>query len=119
VSWETTATYGAISPLWFGRGDEHIAQRAENVAQHDRDHTGNYTQVRATARRKTLLLLWWIDGGLWWKRSALARQGCLEARAATRVRVYKGPNPFYLCHGPPFIDQGVATVAIGHCVLIR
>ena len=59
--WETTATYGAISPLWFGMGDEHIAQRVKNVAQHDRDHTGSFTQVRAAARRKTLLLLWWID----------------------------------------------------------
>ena len=64
MSRETTTTYGAMSPLWFGRGDEHVAQRAETVAQHGRDHTGNFTQVQAAARRKTLLLLWWIDGGM-------------------------------------------------------
>ena len=32
MSWETTATYGAMSPLWFGRGNEHVAQRA-NIGQ--------------------------------------------------------------------------------------
>ena len=31
-----------------------------SVTQHGRDHTGSFTQVRAAARRKTLLLLWWI-----------------------------------------------------------
>ena len=43
MSWETTATNGAMSRLWFDRRDEHIEQRAENVAQRDRDHTGNFT----------------------------------------------------------------------------
>ena len=47
-----------------------------NVRQHDRDHTGSFTQVRATMRRKTLLLLWWIDGGnVVAEHSTLARQG--------------------------------------------
>jgi hypothetical protein len=29
MSWETTATYGAKGPFMFGRGTEHVAQRAE------------------------------------------------------------------------------------------
>ena len=39
LSQETTATYGAISPLWFGKGEGHIAQRAETMEQHDRGDT--------------------------------------------------------------------------------
>ena len=47
-----------------------------NMRPHDRDHTGSFTQVRAAARHKTLLLLWWIDGGnVVVERSTLARQG--------------------------------------------
>ena len=35
-----------------------------------------FTQVRAAARRKTLLLLWWIDGeNVVVEHSTLARQG--------------------------------------------
>ena len=34
-----------------------------NVRQHDRDHTGSFTQVRVAVRRKTLLLHWWTDDG--------------------------------------------------------
>ena len=83
---KTRPPMGTSAPrLVVRQGEGHIAQRAEGVAQHDRDHTGSFTQVRAAARRKTLLLLWWIDGGLWWKRGALAQQGCLGTRAATRV----------------------------------
>jgi hypothetical protein len=29
MSWETTATYRAKGPFWFGRGTERIAQRVE------------------------------------------------------------------------------------------
>jgi hypothetical protein len=29
--WENTATYGAIGPLWFDKGEEHIAQRAKGI----------------------------------------------------------------------------------------
>ena len=42
LSWDNTTTYGAIDPLWFGRGEEHIAQRAEGVEQHDSDHMGRF-----------------------------------------------------------------------------
>ena len=46
------------------------------MGQHDKDHVGSFTQVRASASRKTLLLLWWIDGGkVVVERSTLARQG--------------------------------------------
>ena len=104
MSWETTATYGAICPLWFGRGDEPIAQIAESVAQHGKDHTGDFTQVRAAARRKTLLLLWWIDGGWWWKSAALLPDKValgrewLCAYECTRVRIL-------------YMDQGVTAMA--------
>ena len=38
-----------------------------------------FTQVRAASRHKTLLLLWWIDGGkLLVVRSTLAQQGLLR-----------------------------------------
>ena len=31
VSWQNTITYGAVGPLWFGKGEGHIAQIAETV----------------------------------------------------------------------------------------
>jgi hypothetical protein len=63
-----------------------LHKEQKNVGQHGRDHTGNFTQVRDAARHKTLLLLWWIDGGkMVVQRSTLARQGCFEARVATCV----------------------------------
>ena len=53
-----------------------LPKEQTSVGQHDRDHRGDFTQVWAATRRKTLLLLWWIDGvkggG---ERSTLARQG--------------------------------------------
>ena len=58
------------------------------MGQHDRDHTGNFTQVRAAVRRKTLLLLWWIDGGrMMVRHSTLPGRGCLRAIVATRIWV--------------------------------
>ena len=39
-----------------------LHKERRSVVQHDRDHRGSFTQVRAAARRKTLLLLWLIDG---------------------------------------------------------
>ena len=86
MSWETTATYGTKGPLLVRRGDGTLHKEQKNVGQHDRDHAGNFTQVRAAVRRKTLLLLWWIDGGrMVVERSTLARQGCLGARVAMRI----------------------------------
>ena len=63
LSSETTATYGAMSPFLVRRGDGTLHKERRSVRQHGRDHTGNFTQVRAVVRRKTLLLLWCIDGG--------------------------------------------------------
>ena len=41
-----------------------------------------FTQVRAAARRKTLLLLWWIDGGMSVAmHGTLARQGLPRGRS--------------------------------------
>jgi hypothetical protein len=73
-------------PLLVRRGICTLHKERRNITQHDRDHTSNFTQVRAAARRKTLLLLWWIDGGkMVVQCSALAWQGCFEARVDTRV----------------------------------
>ena len=53
-----------------------LHKEQKNVGQHGRDHTSSFTQVQAATRRKTLLLLWWIDGGkVVAERSTLARQG--------------------------------------------
>ena len=63
-----------------------MCKEQRSVGQHDRDHTSNFTQVRAAARCKTLLLLWWIDGGnVVAKRSTLAGRGFLRATAITRI----------------------------------
>ena len=43
MSWENTITYGAIGPLRFGKGEDHVAQRAEAMKQHDdSDASGFY-----------------------------------------------------------------------------
>ena len=61
--------------------------------------------------RKTLLLLWWTDGGrMVVERNTLAWQGRQWLRAYERVGV-KLYNPFYGCHMHPFIHQGVTTMA--------
>ena len=72
--WETTTTYGAMSPFWFSGGMGTLHKERRSVTQHSRDHTGSFTKVRAVARHKTLLLLWWIDDGWWWKNAALSAQ---------------------------------------------
>ena len=85
VSWFNMATYGAIGPLWFGKGEGRIAQRAETVEQCGSDDMGSFTQVRAAARRKTLLLLWWIDERTMVKTQRSSPQDRLGTRAATRI----------------------------------
>ena len=74
-----------------------------------------FTQVRAAARRKTLILLWWIDGGMEVvKHSTLSEQGLPQGSsdyARMGVWVRQLSHPSYGCHGPPFIDQGVTTMA--------
>ena len=42
MSWENTATYWAIGPFWFGRGEDRLAQRAEGAEQRDNDHTCSF-----------------------------------------------------------------------------
>ena len=86
MSRETTGTYGTKRPLAGSAGGDALRKEQTSVGQHDRDHTDNFTQVRAAARRKTLLLLWWIDGGkVVVVHSTLARQGLPQAVATTRV----------------------------------
>ena len=89
VSRETTATYGTRRPLAGSAGGRRVAKEQTSVGQHDRDHIGSFTQVRATARRKTLLLLWWIDGG---KGGVGAYYTCPTrvALGRQRLRVYGG-----------------------------
>jgi hypothetical protein len=52
---------GPEGPLLVRQGDVALHKEQTSVGQHSRDHTGNFTQVWAAARRKTLLLLWWIE----------------------------------------------------------
>ena len=72
----STATYGNRRPLAGSAGGRRIAQRADQrIAARQRTHK-QFTQVWAAARHKTLLLLWWIDGGMEVvKHSTLSRQG--------------------------------------------
>ena len=59
----SATTYGTGWPLAGSARGRRVAQRAEQrAAARQRAHK-QFTQVRADARHKTLLLLWWIDGG--------------------------------------------------------
>ena len=70
------ATYGTKGPLASSVGGQRIAQRADERGAARQGSHKQFTQVRAAVRRKTLLLLWWIDGGkVVVERSTLARQG--------------------------------------------
>ena len=65
-------------PLLVHQGGVVLHKEQTNARQHNRDHTGSFTQVRASVRHKTLLLLWWIDGGkVEVVRSTIGRQGLL------------------------------------------
>ena len=111
----STATYGTRRPLAGSAGGRRIAQRADQrTTARQRAHK-QFTQIRSAARCKTLLLLWWIDGGMEVvKHSTLARQGLpwgSSDYARMGVWVHQLSNLFYGCHGPPFIDQVVTTMA--------
>ena len=104
----SAATYGTGWPLAGSARARHIAQRAyQRAAARQRAHK-QFTKVWAAARRKTLLLLWWIDGGMSVvTRSTLARQGLPRGRndyARMVSWVHQLSNPSYESHGPPFID---------------
>ena len=67
---------GPGGPLLVRQEGVTLHKEQTSVGQHDRDHVGIFTQVRATVSRKTLLLVWWIDGGKEVvEHSTLARQG--------------------------------------------
>jgi len=86
MSRETTATYGAINPFWFGGGMALCTKSREMSHSMIEITQANFTQVRAAVRGKTLLLLWWIDGGkCGGGRSSPARQGSRGAGMTTRV----------------------------------
>ena len=40
LSWVDMVTYGATGPLWFGKGEDHVAKRAEAMKQHNDGDTG-------------------------------------------------------------------------------
>nr|XP_045083787.1 uncharacterized protein LOC120962986 [Aegilops tauschii subsp. strangulata] len=64
---------GPGGPLLVRQGD--VMLHKEQISARQRAHK-QFTQVRATARHKTLLLLWWIDGRMnVVVRGTLARQG--------------------------------------------
>ena len=67
---------GPGGPLLVRQGAVALHKEQTSVGQHGRDHACNFTQVRAAVRCKTLLLLWWIDGGkVVVECSTLARHG--------------------------------------------
>jgi hypothetical protein len=91
---------------------------------HAHDDTAIFTQVWAAVRHKTLLLLWWIeveDGyGCEVQIPGRVPQECHYAHTVYGVLVYGSSsfamlcpesNPLLGCLGPPFIVQGVTTVA--------
>ena len=78
-------TYGATSHFLVQRGDGTLHKEQRSMRQHDRDHTGNFTQVRAVVRRKTLLCFGGLMVDYGGKRNVLAQQGCLGTRTTTRV----------------------------------
>ena len=51
MSWETTATYGTKGRLLV-KGDITLHKEQKSAGQHDKDHTSNFTQVRAAASLK-------------------------------------------------------------------
>ena len=78
----SAATYGTEWPLVGSAGGRRVAQRADKCGAARHGSHKQFTQVRAAVRRKTLLLLWWIDGGrVVVERSTLARQGRQWLRA--------------------------------------
>ena len=66
----------------------------KNVGQHDRDYAGNFTQVRAAVRRKTLLLLWWVEGrvSVGTRRSSPARSPRGEQLRAYKCARVQNPS---------------------------
>ena len=58
---------GPGCPLLVRQGYVVLHKEQTSMGQHNRYYTGNFTQVGAAVRRKTLLLHWWIDGGLRWR----------------------------------------------------
>lgn len=84
---KTTATYETRRPLAGSAGGHHVAQRSDQHGAARQESHKKFTQVRAVVRHKTLLLLWWIDGGnLVVEHNTLADKGCLRAAVTTRVR---------------------------------
>ena len=86
----------------------YVAQRADQRTSARRRAHKQFTQVQAAVRRKTLLLLWWIDGGVNVVMcSTLAWQGSPRGRGdyvCMVAWVGQLSNLPYVCHGPPFMD---------------
>ena len=85
------------APCWFC-GGRRIAQRAEQrAAARQRTHK-QFTQVRAAARCKTLLLLWWIyggneRGGAWYTCPARPAYGDHKRMVAWVMSSFQPSNP--------------------------
>jgi hypothetical protein len=83
---------GPSAPLWFGRGEVALHKERRPWDSTAMMTLVVFTQVRAAEKRKTLVLLWWIDEGTvknaW--RSSLAGSPWgeqLRAYEYTRVRI--------------------------------
>ena len=110
----SAATYGTRRPLTSSTGGRRIAQRADQrTTARQRAHK-QFTQVRAAARRKTLLLLWWIDGGMSVvMRSTLARQG-LPQGGSVYARIVAWDCQLSNLLTPPTSAMGLLYRLSGH-----
>ena len=110
----SAATYGTGWSLAGSAGGHRVAQREDQrTAARQRGHE-QFTQGRATATRKTLLLLWWIDDGMnVVVHSTLARQGLPQGcrdYARMVAWVHQLSNPLT----PPTSTMGLFYRLRGH-----
>ena len=100
LSWENMIIYGAISPLWFDKGEERVAQRAEGTEQRGSDDAGSFTQVRAAGGVTPYSCL-----GLYCVLSSGARRTIVLIASSTERESDRSSELPYVAHGPPFIGQ--------------
>jgi len=103
LSWRNTITYGAIGPLWFSKGEDHVAQRAEAMKQHGSGDTSGFYpgSGRWSAQNPTYDLVDWMEEHD--EHVALKPGKVASGRASMRIQVCKGSNPLLGFLEAPFI----------------
>lgn len=77
---------GPEGPLLVRQGGRRVAQRADERGAARQGSHEQFTQVQAAVRRKTLLLLWWIDG----ERVVVVEHSTLAWQGRQWLRAYGG-----------------------------